>query len=78
MCFNAPRMQQSVHIKKKILEGACPQTPLGSSRLRRSIAKFHFFLTKPNPMPEISVNISFSLMKQFNLFPITKGMLTQI
>ena len=37
---------------KKILGGACPQTPLASSRLRRSIGKFQFFAAKPNPMPD--------------------------
>ena len=36
---------------KKILGGACPQTPLSSSRLRRSIGKIQFFAAKPNPMP---------------------------
>ena len=36
---------------KKILGGACPQTPLTRSRLRRSIGKFQFLAAKPNPMP---------------------------
>ena len=40
-----------VPIKKKILGGACPQTPLASSRLHRSIDKFQFLVAKPNPMP---------------------------
>ena len=50
MHFNAPRLQQRVHIKKKILGGACPQTPLSHSRLCRSIGKFQFLWAKSNPM----------------------------
>ena len=41
------------YLLKKSLGGACPQTPLASSRLRRSIGKSQFFWAKPNPMPEI-------------------------
>ena len=52
MYFNALRLQQRVHIKKKFLGGACPQTPLASSRLCCSIGKFQFLLTKHNPMPD--------------------------
>ena len=51
MYFNAPRLQQRVPIKKKSLGGPCPQTPLASSRLRRSIGKIQFLWAKPNPMP---------------------------
>ena len=52
MYFNAPRLQQRVPIEKKFLGGgACPQTPLASSRLRRSIGRFQFLVGKPNPMP---------------------------
>ena len=51
MYFNAPRLQQRVPIKKFLVEHA-PQTPLASSRLRRSIGKFQFLAAKPNPMPE--------------------------
>ena len=54
MYFNAPRLQQRVPIKKKIIGGACPQIPLATSRLRRSIGKFQFLLAKLNPMPECS------------------------
>ena len=43
---------------KKILGGACPQTPLTSSRLRRSIGKFQFLAAKPNPMPGLCEAIS--------------------
>ena len=39
------------YLFKKNLEGACPQTPLATSRLRRSIGKLQFLLTKHNPMP---------------------------
>ena len=39
------------YLLKKSLGGACPQTPLASLRLRRSIGKFQFLWTKPNPMP---------------------------
>ena len=52
MDFNASRLQQRVPIKK-ILGGACPQTPLATSRLRRSIGKFQFLWAKPNPMPAL-------------------------
>ena len=45
MHFNAPRLQQRVHIKKKI--------PLSHSRLCRSIGKFQFLWAKSNPMPGI-------------------------
>ena len=40
------------YLLKKILGGACPQTPLATSRLRRSIGKFQFLWAKPNPMPD--------------------------
>ena len=51
MYFNASRLQQRVPIKKIFLGERCPQTPLASSRLRRSIGKFQFLWAKPNPMP---------------------------
>ena len=51
MYFNAPRLQQRVPIKKNFFGGACPQTPLAGSRLRRSVGKFQFLLAKLNPMP---------------------------
>ena len=50
MYFNAPRLQQRVSIKKKILVGACP---LATSRLRRSVGKFQFLVPKLNPMPAV-------------------------
>ena len=53
MYFNAPRLQQRVLIKKNFLGEHAPQTPLASSRLRRSIGKFQFLWAKPNPMPVI-------------------------
>ena len=52
MYFNAPRLQQRVPIRKNFFGEHAPQTPLANSRLHRSIGKFQFFLTKPNPMPE--------------------------
>ena len=64
MYFNAPRLQQRVPIKKFIW-GACPQTPLASSRLCRSIGKFQFSLTKHNLMPENSIEINGKLYYSF-------------
>ena len=51
MDFNASSGSRE-YLLKKILGGACPQTPLATSRLRRSIGKFQFLWAKPNPMPE--------------------------
>ena len=51
MYFNAPRLQQRVHIKKNFLGEHPPKPPGLISRLRRSIGKFQFLLAKPNPMP---------------------------
>ena len=58
MYFNAPRLQQRVPIKKNFLGEHAPQTPLASSRLRRSIDKFQFLWAKPNPMPVDGVSSS--------------------
>ena len=60
MYFNAPRLQHRVPIKK-FLGGACPQTPLASSRLRRLVGKFQFLLPKPNPMPGLGVQVYMSV-----------------
>ena len=61
MYFNTPRLPP---IKKKFLGGACPQTPLANSRLRRSIAKFQFLLSKHNPMPDNNMPITYDITTQ--------------
>ena len=44
------------HLLKKISLGSMPPNPLAISRLRRSIGKFQFLLTKHNPMPVLFIS----------------------